>query len=154
MDIIALIALVIIGIVVVTLPIYLAAKVVAKKASFGRAIIAAFLGPVLFYIVFVLIGSLTALAFGFLLPLAFIIALIFLIYFYSVIFDTSFLGGLLIAIIAVLITVVIMFLLSFFSFFALSFPGGRRFGFSGIFILVQAYHFSPGMISLSLLPFY
>ncbi len=128
MDILALIALIIIGMVIITLPIYISAKIVSRKASFGRALIAAFLGPLIFYVTFVIVGALTLLVYAIMLPIAFIVALIMLIFFYSAIFDTSFLGGLLIAIIAVIISFIVLLLLGTFSYFAVNFPGGRRFG--------------------------
>lgn len=139
MDIIALIAIVIIGMMVVTLPIYIAAKVVSKKASFGRALVAALLGPFVFFVVFAVIGTLTLLTFAVLLPLAFVIALIVLIYFYAEIFGTSFLGGLLISIIAVIISFIILVILSTLSFFAVSFPGGRHFGLGLITAQLQVH---------------
>lgn len=153
MDIITLIALVVIGIIVVTMPIYLAAKAVSKKASFGRAVIAALIGPVIFYVVLIVVGTLTAIVFAFLLPIAFIIALVFLIYFYSVIFDTSFLGGLLIAIISVIITAILLIILSALSLFALTLPGGRKLGFLSIFTLMQGHPLYAGMFQ-GLLPLF
>lgn len=123
MNIIGLLLLLIIGIIIVSLPIYVAAKLVSRKATFGRAVIAAILGPVVFYVFLLVFGTITALVFAFLLPIVFLLALVFLVYFYSVIFETSFLGGLLIAIIAVIVTVILFVVLSAISLFAFSLPG-------------------------------
>lgn len=151
MDIIAVVLLILIGLVVAALPIYLAARVVSKKATFGRALLAALLGPVIFFGVLFLVGTLTLIVFAFLLPLAVIVALAFLVYFYAVIFDTSFLGGFAIAIIAVLISFIIMMLLSAFSFFAVAFSGGRRFGMMAVFSAARAGLPFSGMLQSLLL---
>lgn len=151
MDFLAVIALILIGVMVATLPIYLAARVVSKKATFGRAFLAAFLGPLVFFGVLFLAGSVTLIVFAFLLPLAFLVALVFLIYFYAAIFGTSFLGGFAIAIIAVLISFIIMVLLSALSFFAIAFSGGRRFGLSVLLMTLGAYLPASGTLQSLLL---
>lgn len=124
MNVLSLLALIIIGIIIATIPIYAAGKLVSKKATFGRALLAALLGPFVFTVVFVVVGTLTALIFIILLPLAFLVALVFLFYFYAVIFETSLLGGFVIAVVAVIISLLLLVIFDAFSIFAISLPGG------------------------------
>lgn len=120
--------------IVVSIPLYLAAKVVAgKHATFGRALLASLVGPIVEYLfLFVFILFLTPFIGVLAIPISLIISIIILIYVYASIFHTSWLGGLGIAIISFIISFIILAIFS--AFFAVLpfdtsiFHGGPRTG--------------------------
>lgn len=120
--------------IVISVPLYLAAKVVAgKKATFGKALIASLIGPIVEYLfLFVFILFLTPFIGLVAIPISLIIAVIILIYVYASIFNTSWLGGLGIAIIAFIISFIVIGIFSaFFAFLPFGtsvFHGGPRVG--------------------------
>lgn len=121
MNILYLILEVIIDIAVITFPIYFASKLVSKHSSIGRAVIAAFLGPIVFLIFYSLVGYVLSAITSYFYIIALVIAFLVLIYFYSIIFETSFAGGVLISIISVIISYIIeVFLGHYVSVFKLS----------------------------------
>lgn len=114
--------------IVASVPLYLAAKVVSgHKATFGRAMAATVLGPVIMYLslfaftlfLFPLAGTILFAV------LAFILAVAVLSWVYASIFDTSLIGGAGIAIIAVIISLIIIAI--FAGFFAVLPLGGNLF---------------------------
>ncbi|MCL4334587.1 MAG: hypothetical protein M1402_00590 [Candidatus Thermoplasmatota archaeon] len=121
MNILYLILEVIIDIAIITFPIYFASKLVSKHSSIGRAVIAAFLGPIVFLIFYSLVGYVLSAITSYFYIIALVIAFLVLIYFYSIIFETSFAGGVLISIISVIISYIIeVFLGHYVSVFKLS----------------------------------
>lgn len=120
--------------IVLSVPLYLAAKLIAgRKATFGKAMLASLVGPIIEYIsLFVFLIILAPFAGAFAVPIAVIIAVIILIYVYASIFDTSWLGGLGIAIVSFIVSFIIIAIFS--AFFAVL-PFGTSF-FHG---------FGPGM---------
>lgn len=120
--------------IILSIPVYLAARVISgKKATFGKAMLASLIAPVvelIFLFIFILV--LTPFVGPVSIPVAIVISLILLIWVYASIFDTSWLGGLGIAIISVVISVIILAIFS--AFFAILpfgtsiFHGGPRAG--------------------------
>ncbi len=106
--------------VIASVPLYLAAKVVARQhATFGRAMAATVLGPVLMYLflfvfTFVFLPLSGSILFA---VIAFIVAVVVLSWVYAAIFRTSLLGGVGIAIIAAIISLIIIAI--FAGFFAI-----------------------------------
>lgn len=119
---------------IISIPLYLAAKVVSgRKATFGRAMLASLAGPIVIYIflfLFLLILSPFLLVLA--IPISLILAIIVLVYVYASIFQTSWLGGLGIAIISFIITLIVIAIFSaFFSILPFDtsiFHGGPRAG--------------------------
>lgn len=104
--------------IVLSIPLYLAAKVVSgKHATFGRALLASLVGPVIEYLfLFIFILFLTPFIGLLSVPISLLLAIIILIYVYASIFHTSWLGGLGIAIISFIISFIILAIFS--AFFA------------------------------------
>ncbi len=100
--------------VIVSIPVYIAAKlVVGNKASFGRAMLATLVGPIIFIIVLAL-GSLVSsnILGGSLEIIAIILAFLAWIWVFKAVFNTGWLHALGIAILSVIVTIVIVFVLS------------------------------------------
>lgn len=111
LNILYLILEVIISIAIITFPIYFASKIVSKHSSIGRAVIAAILGPVVFLVFYSLMDYILSDITSYFYIISIIVAFRVLIYFYSVVFETSFAGGVLISIIALVISYIIEVLL-------------------------------------------
>lgn len=115
--------LVIVGLVaawfIISIPLYLAAKVVSgRKATFGRALLASLIAPIVVYIfLFLFLILLSPFLLLLAIPVSLILAIIVLVYIYASIFQTSWLGGLGIAIISFVITLIIFAIFS--AFFAI-----------------------------------
>ena len=120
--------------IVISIPLYLAAKVVAgRRATFGKALLASLIGPVVEYLfLFVFILFLTPFIGVAAIPIALILAIIILIYVYASIFSTSWLGVLGFAIISFIISFIIIGIFAAFcTFLPLGtsiFHGGPRSG--------------------------
>ncbi len=118
--------------IVISIPLYLAAKVVAgRRATFGRALLGSLAGPIVEYLfLFVFILFLTPFIGVIAIPVSLILSIIILVYVYASIFHTSWLGGLGIAIISFIISFIIIAIFS--AFFAVLpfgtsiFHGGPR----------------------------
>ena len=118
--------------IVISIPLYLAAKVVSgRRATFGRALLASLAGPLVEYLfLFIFILFLTPFIGLIAIPVSLILSIIILVYVYASIFHTSWLGGLGIAIISFIISFIIIAIFS--AFFAVLpfgtsiFHGGPR----------------------------
>lgn len=99
--------------IIVSIPLYFAAKVISSKhTTFGKAMVAAVLAPLLTLFIYYVVTI--GLAF-FLGPLAIVVGLIIAIlvlsYIYASFFGTGMLGGFAIAILATIITYIIVFVI-------------------------------------------
>ena len=99
--------------IIVSIPAYIAGKVVAKEnATFGKAMAASLLGPIAYVIVLTItdyvLGGLLG---GTGLTLAIIIAFIAWIGIYKVTFKTGWLGAFAIAILAIIVFIIMLFIL-------------------------------------------
>lgn len=96
--------------IIISIPVYIAAKIVTGgKATFGQAMLATLLGP----IVYVLVLSLTSIFLGFLVgPYAFLLALILAFIAWLGVYKSSFNTGWLQALGIALLAIVILFILS------------------------------------------
>jgi len=95
--------------------IWIAAKIVTgKRATFGRALVAALLGPVVFFIFYAIFAIGLSFLIGIVLAnlIAILISIFVLSWFYGSIFRTSILGGFLIAVLVVVVTFIIGFLVT------------------------------------------
>ncbi len=117
LDILVLIVGLVIVWVIVSIPVYLAGKVVtAGESTLGDAMVASLLGPVVYAITFFtvdfLLGSLVGLSSSYILAL--VLAFIAWIYVFKASFGTGWLGGFAIAILAILIFAAISLLFGLF----------------------------------------
>ena len=102
--------------IIVSIPAYIAGKVVAKEnATFGKAMLATLLGPIVYVIILVA----TDFALGGLLGttgyvLGIILAFIAWIGLYKVVFKTGWLGAFAVAILALIVFVVMLLIIGFF----------------------------------------
>ncbi len=97
--------------IIVSIPLYFAAKVVSSKhTTFGKAMVAAIVAPLLTLLIYYIVTIGLALFLG---PLAIavglIIAILVLSYVYASFFRTGMLGGFAIAVLATIITYIIAF---------------------------------------------
>jgi len=99
--------------IIVSIPVYLAGKAVAgSKATFGEAMLATVLGPIVYGLTLVVVDFLLGAIIGSVsYVIAFILALIGWIWVYKRSFRTSWLGGLAIAILALIIFFVVSLVL-------------------------------------------
>jgi len=97
-----------------SIPVYLAAKMVAgSRASIGKAMIATLVGPIVFGLTLALSNSLFGLLFGFFTPvIALIAAFLMWVATYKVVFDVGWLGGFAIALLSAALFIVLMTLLT------------------------------------------
>lgn len=113
--------------IITSIPLYLAAKIIAgKKGTFLRAMLASLLGPIFIVItLFIFSILLFPVLLVFSVPVALILALIVLSWVYGAIFDTGIGGGFLIALIAFFINLILLFVFGaiFGTSFALFQPG-------------------------------
>ena len=94
-----------------SIPVYLAAKMVAEgRASVGKAMIATLVGPMVFGLTLALSNSLFGLLFGFFTPV--IAAFLMWVATYKVVFDVGWLGGFAIALLSAALFIVLMLLLT------------------------------------------
>jgi hypothetical protein len=105
--------------IVVSIPVYIASKVISKHSSFGRAMAATLLGPVVYFVVL----TLAALAAGpvvgiFALPLALLLAFLSWLWIYKSLFQTGWLGAFGIALLAVVLYAALIAVLAFLMGFA------------------------------------
>lgn len=105
-SVIAIVLTIIIAWIIISIPLYLAGKLISgKHTTFGRAMLAAIVAPVVTLFFFFLVTVGLALFLGpFSLIVGGIIAILVLSYVYASIFDTSLLGGFGIAILGTIIT--------------------------------------------------
>lgn len=105
-SVIGLILTIIIAWIIISIPIYLAGKVVSgRRTTFGKAMLAAIIAPVVTLFFFFLVSAgLTVFMGPFSLIVGGIVAIIILSYIYGSIFDTSLLGGFGIALLGTIIT--------------------------------------------------
>jgi len=99
--------------IIVSIPAWIAGKVVTKgKATFGEAMLATFLGPIVYITVLVVLDLLLGGVFGSTgYIIAFVVAFIAWAGVYKSIFKTGWLGGLAIAILAIIVFVVALFVI-------------------------------------------
>ena len=97
-----------------SIPVYLAAKMVAEgRASVGKAMIATLVGPIVFGLTLALSNSLFGLLFESFTPvIAFLAAFLMWIATYKVVFDVGWLGGFAIALLSAALFIVLMLLLT------------------------------------------
>ena len=105
-SIIATIILFIISWVIVSIPVWLAAKVVSRNGTFGRAMAATLLATIVFVIVVAVFGFIHFPLIGLLLGIIGVLAV------FKSVFDTGWGGALAIAILAFIIYVIIAFILA------------------------------------------
>lgn len=100
--------------IVVSIPLYFAGKLISgKHTTFGRAMAAAIVAPVLTLIIYYLMLASLALFLGSLaIVVGLLIAILVLSYIYAAFFRTSILGGFAIAVLATIITFVISFIVA------------------------------------------
>lgn len=119
--------------IVVSIPLYFAGKLISgKRTTFGRAMVAAIVAPVVTFISFIVVDLLLILFLGPLaVVIAFIIAILVLSYVYASMFRTGMLGGFGIAVLATVITYIIAFavmalLATYLGFSSLTLPQGNN----------------------------
>ena len=100
--------------VIISIPIYFAARIVAgRKTTFGKALIASLVAPLVTLFFFFVVAVVLAPFLGPLaIMLAMLVALFMLIYLYSSIFDTGLLGGFAIAVFSVILSFIVWGILS------------------------------------------
>lgn len=107
-SVIGIVLTIIIAWIIISIPIYLAGKIISgKRTTFGKAMLAAIVAPVVTLFFFFIVTAGLALFLGpFSVLVGAIIAILILSYIYGSIFDTSLLGGFGIAILGTVITYV------------------------------------------------
>lgn len=97
-----------------SIPVYIAAKIIAgKKASMGKAMLATLIGPIVFTIIMILSTIILHLFLGGIAPiLAVILAFIAWLASYKAIFDVGWIGALSIAIISSIIFIIVIVILN------------------------------------------
>lgn len=105
---------IIIAWIIISIPIYLAAKIISRKhTTFGKAMLAAIAAPLVTLFVFFIVSVGLVLFIGpFAILLGFIVAIAVLSYVYASIFDTGLLGGFAIALLGTIITYVVSLLVA------------------------------------------
>ena len=108
--------------IVVSIPVWLAAKVLTgDRASFGEALLATLAGPIVFYIVTFLVGFFLGAVIGTgAFVIGWILALIAWIWVYKASFETGWLKAILIAILAWVIFIVLSYIIG--VLFGVSYP--------------------------------
>lgn len=111
---VVIILTIIVAWIIISIPIYIAAKIISRKhTTFGKAMLAAIVAPLVTFIFFFLVTAGLALFIGaFAVILGFIVAIIILSYVYASIFDTGLFGGFAIAVLGTIITYVVSFLVA------------------------------------------
>lgn len=108
--------------IVVSIPVYIASKIVSRHSSFGRAMAATLLGPVVSFVVLALVALVAGAVVGaFALPLALLLAFLSWLWVYKSLFETGWLGAFGIALLAVIVYAILVGLLALLTGFAL--PG-------------------------------
>jgi|ECHhosMinimDraft_1075155.scaffolds.fasta_scaffold00077_11 hypothetical protein len=90
--------------IIVSIPIWLASKFVSKRSSLGKALVATMVSYIIFFIVFSVFSIFNVI-------IAFLLGFFAILAVFRVIFDVSWTGALLIAIIAFLLVLIISFLM-------------------------------------------
>jgi len=113
LDILAIAVALFIACIIVSIPAWIAGKLVTKgKATFGQAMLATLLGPIVYVIALVVLDLLLGSVFGSIGYLvAFVLAFIAWIWVYKSIFNTGWLGGLAIAILAIIVFIVLLIII-------------------------------------------
>jgi hypothetical protein len=101
--------------ILVSIPAYIAGKIVAKEnATFGRAMAATLLGPIVYVIVLIAVDFFLGGLFGVAGYVAgFILALIAWVGIYKATFKTGWLGALAIAVLAIIVFVILLLIMGF-----------------------------------------
>ncbi len=99
--------------IVASIPAYVAGKVVTRgRATFGAAMVATLLGPIIYFIVLVVtdffLGSLIG-PIGFF--AGFVLAFLAWIWVYKAVFGTGWIGGLAIAVLAIIVFIIMLFVI-------------------------------------------
>ncbi len=113
LDILAIAVALFIAWIIVSIPAWIAGKLVTKgKATFGQAMLATLLGPIVYVIALVVLDLLLGGVFGSIgYIVAFVLAFIAWIWVYKSIFNTGWLGGLAIAILAIIVFIVLLIII-------------------------------------------
>lgn len=113
LDILAIVVGLFIAWIIVSIPAWIAGKLVTKgKATFGQAMLATLLGPIVYVITLVVLDLLLGGVFGSIgYIVAFVLAFIAWIWVYKSIFNTGWLGGLAIAILAIIVFIVLLIII-------------------------------------------
>lgn len=95
--------------IIISIPIYLAAKVISRRhTTFGKAMLAAVIAPIVTLVFFFIVSLGLSIFLGpFAILVAIFVAIIVLSYVYASIFDTGLLGGFAIALLGTIITYVV-----------------------------------------------
>ena len=99
--------------IIVSIPAWIAGKVVTKgKATFGRAMLATLLGPIIYIIALVVLDLFLGGLFGSIgYIVAFVLAFVAWVWVYKAVFKTGWLGGLAIAILALIVFIVLLIII-------------------------------------------
>ncbi len=113
LDILAIAVALFIVWVIVSIPAWIAGKLVTRgKATFGQAMLATLLGPIVYVIALVVLDLLLGGVFGSIgYIIAFVLAFVAWVWVYKSIFNTGWLGGLAIAILAIIVFIVLLIII-------------------------------------------
>ncbi len=113
LDILAIAVALFIAWIIVSIPAWIAGKLVTKgKATFGQAMLATLLGPIVYVIALVVLDLLLGGVFGSIgYIVAFVLAFVAWVWVYKSIFNTGWLGGLAIAILAIIVFIVLLIII-------------------------------------------
>jgi hypothetical protein len=113
LDILAIVVALFIAWIIVSIPAWIAGKLVTKgKATFGKAMLATLLGPIVYVIALVVLDLLLGGVFGSIgYIVAFVLAFVAWVWVYKSIFNTGWLGGLAIAILAIIVFIVLLIII-------------------------------------------
>jgi hypothetical protein len=113
LDILAIAVALFIAWIIVSIPAWIAGKLVTRgKATFGQAMLATLLGPIVYVIALVVLDLLLGGVFGSIGYIAaFVLAFVAWVWVYKSIFNTGWLGGLAIAILAIIVFIVLLIII-------------------------------------------
>ena len=113
LDILAIAVALFIAWIIVSIPAWIAGKLVTRgKATFGQAMLATLLGPIVYVIALVVLDLLLGGVFGSIgYIVAFVLAFVAWVWVYKSIFNTGWLGGLAIAILAIIVFIVLLIII-------------------------------------------
>ncbi|QIW24073.1 hypothetical protein EWF20_07900 [Sulfolobus sp. S-194] len=98
--------------VIISIPVWLASKLISRHSSFPRAMLAVLAGIIVFAIITAIFSALAVgLGIHLLFPLGILFGFIGILGIYKAVFETGWLGALGIAILSIIITIIIAFIL-------------------------------------------
>ncbi len=113
LDILAIAVALFIAWIIISIPAWIAGKLVTRgKATFGKAMLATLLGPIVYVIAIVVLDLLLGGVFGSIgYIVAFVLAFVAWVWVYKSIFNTGWLGALAIAILAIIVFIVLLIII-------------------------------------------